>query len=235
MRIKRVAVWAIPALLVGGAAYLFGYSDLIQVKTISISPLADNKEINSVIDRPIFNLKVGENLARVNVRGAEQALNGISWVEKASISRNWISGKVSISISGRKAIAKVLIPGQEGSTYIDLKGVIYKDPSVIVELPVITIADPKLALNAANFITKIPPDLLTEMKSLDLSQTGTFDMALSRAGIPLGKGGKVLIHWGSDEDLASKIKVYQKLILLPENNGISEIDLSEPKFPIVKK
>jgi hypothetical protein len=105
----------------------------------------------------------------------------------------------------------------------------------MADLPVINIADPKLALNAANFITKIPPELLTEMKSLDLSPTGTFDMALSRAGSPLGKGGKVLIHWGSGEDLASKIKVYQKLILLPENNGISEIDLSEPKFPIVKK
>ena len=142
MRIKRVAVWAIPSLIFGGAAYLFGYSDLIQVKTISISPVANNKEINSVIDRPIFNLRVGENLARVNVRGAEQALKGISWVEKASISRNWVSGKVSISILGRKAIAKVLTPSQEGNTYIDLKGVIYKDPSVMADVPVINIADP---------------------------------------------------------------------------------------------
>lgn len=228
-------MWAIPTLIVCAAAYLLGYSNLIQVKSISISPASENEEITSVIEKPIFNLRVGKNLARVNVRGAEQALKGISWVEKATISRNWISGKVSISISGRKAIAKVLTPGQEGNTYIDFKGVIYKDPSVMADLPVITIADPKLALGAANFITKIPPELLKDMKSLDLSVNGTFDMVLSRAGSQIGNVGEILIHWGSGTDLEKKIKVFQKLILLPENNEISEIDLSEPKFPIVKK
>jgi cell division septal protein FtsQ len=223
MRIKRIATWAIPTVLIGAAAYVFGYSDLIQVKSLAVA--VDNSDVQSVLAKPIYNLKVGAHMARVNVKGAESALKNIGWVESASISRNWLSGKVTISIVGRKAIARVISDGAGSNTFIDSKGVIYEDQAPAGTLPLITIADPKLAGAAASFITAIPSDLIANMQSLTLSTGGDFDMEI----------GSVLVHWGNGGDLPVKLKVYQKLIALPENKSISAIDLSEPKFPIVKR
>jgi cell division septal protein FtsQ len=232
MRVKRIATWAIPTLLIGAVAYLFGYSDLIQVKSISISPLSESDRIQSVIDKPIFNIKTGAHLARVNVRGAESALENIGWIENARISRNWFSGKVSVSIVSRKAVASVITDGTGESSFIDLKGFIYKDPAVTASLPQISIADSKMSSLAASFITQLPADLIGQMKSLDLSSDGNFHMKLS---IPSKKGSDLMVRWGNIGELATKLQVYAKLIALPENKSITAIDLSEPKFPIVKK
>jgi cell division septal protein FtsQ len=232
MRVKRIATWAIPTLFIGGAAYLFGYSDLIQVKSISIYPETEVNRIQSVIEKPIFNIRTGAHLARVNVRGAESALKNIGWVEKASVSRNWISGKVSISIVSRKAIARVITDGAAESSLIDLNGFIYSDPEVTDSLPQISIANSKMSSLAASFITQIPADLTGQMQSLSLTSDGNFLMKLA---LPSKKGPDLMVRWGNIGELQTKLQVYEKLIALPENKSISAIDLSEPKFPIVKK
>jgi cell division septal protein FtsQ len=232
MRVKRIAAWAVPTLLIAGAAYLFGYSDLIQVKSISISSTVQSPEIETVIAKPIFNLRVGAHLARVNVRGAESALRNIGWVERAKISRNWFSGKVSISVTGRKAVARVIADGAGENSYIDLNGFIYRDSAITDSLPQISIADSKMSAIAASFITKIPSELIAQMQSLSLTSDGNFTMKLSLAS---NKGQNLMVRWGNIAGLETKLQVYEKLIALPENKSITAIDLSEPKFPIVKK
>jgi hypothetical protein len=45
---------------------------------------------------------------------------------------------------------------------------------------------------------------------------------------------KLLVQWGSLEELALKVRVYKALLALPENKSINKIDLSAPHAPIVK-
>jgi hypothetical protein len=70
------------------------------------------------------------------------------------------------------------------------------------------------------------------MQSLTLTSDGNFTMKLSLAS---NKGQNLMVRWGNIAGLATKLQVYEKLIALPENKSITAIDLSEPKFPIVKK
>jgi hypothetical protein len=70
------------------------------------------------------------------------------------------------------------------------------------------------------------------MQSLSLTSDGNFLMKLS---ISSNTGSDLMVRWGNIGALQTKLKVYEKLIALPENKSITAIDLSEPKFPIVKK
>jgi hypothetical protein len=45
---------------------------------------------------------------------------------------------------------------------------------------------------------------------------------------------RLLVQWGSLDDLALKVNVYKLLLALPENKSIKRIDLSAPHAPIVK-
>jgi cell division septal protein FtsQ len=231
MRIKRVAIWAVPLLVVGTLAYLLGYSNLLSVKQLEINELGQRPDAASVIARPDLNLKIGAQLARVNVRGAESALTKIGWVERSKVSRNWISGKVEISITARTPVAKVVAQDLGGDSYIDLAGKIYQDSSISKPLPVITIGDSKLASEAARFISTMPmisSDLLAKMKDLTLSAQGDFEMQVADLG------HLISIRFGNGSDLAKKVEIYNRLIALPENKKVTSIDLSDPKYPIAK-
>ena len=228
MRIKRVASWAIPLLVVVALAYLFGYSNFLTVKSIKVNEVAQRSDIQRVISSQSFNIKIGAKLARVNVRGAQKAISSIGWVADAKVSRNWITGRVSISANARKAVAAIASNSTSGALYVDSGGFIYQDPSITESLPVITIADSKLARAAAQFVTALPTYLLGEMKNLSLDGAGEFIMQENL-------GSKTLnIRWGSALDLDTKVKIYEKLIALPENKNAISIDLSDPKYPIVK-
>ena len=125
MKYKRVLVWVLPSIVIALMAYLLGYSNFLEVKAIdrnlttgySEDYSTDFKDLDSVINKAEFHLNLGAKLARVNVRGAEKALAEIPWVAKASVSRNWISGKVSINIEPRVPIAMVINQASGTATY----------------------------------------------------------------------------------------------------------------------
>jgi len=225
MRYKRVASWAVPLLILAALTYIFGYSNLLQVKSISFSGSANQAQIQSAINNEKFNLKVGSKLARVNVRGAERAISNIGWVKKVVISRNWFTGKVFITVEPRTAIAQVI--GSGGTSLIDASGFFYSDPQAAGTLPRIQIASQNQAQEAAKFIAGIPSELLARMSNLNLDAKNGYLMALSSPNLT--------INWGDSKNLAIKVKIYERLIALPENKSMSQLDLSDPKFPIVKK
>jgi hypothetical protein len=47
-------------------------------------------------------------------------------------------------------------------------------------------------------------------------------------------GQFVRINWGNIDQIEQKFSVLQQLLKLPENRGLEQVDLSEPKAPIVK-
>jgi cell division protein FtsQ len=228
MRIKRIASWVIPILLVAVLAYIFGYSNLLKVQSVEFNNSANTPEVQNLVASPKFNIRVGAKLARVNVRGAERAISGIGWVAQSKISRDWLHGRVEISVVGRKAIASIISKNLSSKSVMDLTGTIYEDPSDTQQLPAITISDPRMAALAATFITHIPASLIAEMRNLTLTNDGIFEMEVADSN------GVKLIRWGDLQNLATKLRLFEKLNSLPENTKITFLDLSDPKFPVVR-
>jgi len=44
----------------------------------------------------------------------------------------------------------------------------------------------------------------------------------------------ISVNWGDGSKFEAKWLILQKLILLPENKSLSEVDLSDPKNPLVR-
>ena len=236
MKYKRVLALVFPLIFIALLAYLLGYSNFLEVKAIdrnlttgySEDYSTDFKDLDSVINKAEFHLNLGAKLARVNVRGAEKALAEIPWVAKASVSRNWISGKVSINIEPRVPIAKVMNQSSGTAAYIDKTGVVYRDPNFKGSLPSIAISNSKYLKRLASFVAQLPSELIDNLENLTLMASGDLETQISNGNQSFS------VNWGDGSKFEAKWLILQKLILLPENKSLSEVDLSDPKNPTVR-
>jgi hypothetical protein len=71
-------------------------------------------------------------------------------------------------------------------------------------------------------------DLVTDLDQISVTQAG-YILMNTRIN-----SQEVRINWGSIDQIDKKFSVLQALLKLPENKGIKQVDLSEPKAPIVK-
>jgi cell division septal protein FtsQ len=228
MRVKKILRWFIPTLVIAGLAYLLGYSNVLVIHSININQVGQSSEVINVLNRPTFHIQIGGKLARANTKGAENELGKISWVAKAKVNRNWISRNINVSIFARKPVAVVQGPSQVSTQYIDSTGVIYSSNIPNLTLPAVQLANQGQSGIAADFIAKSSPVILEEMQLLSVDDAGNLKMQIQ------SQGASLEINWGADQDISIKTSIFNKLIALPENKKISSIDLSDPKYPVVK-
>ena len=198
----------------GLAAYVLGWSTLFTVSSVEVTGT------KSLITTEI---KVGERLARVEPRSIVAELERIKWIKSVEVSRNWISGKVSIAIVERTPIAVF------NEQVIDEEGVsfpLFKQS--IQDLPYIQATDIDAAITAANFYNSLPKEFADAISTLKVVTGNSYSIEMSQ-----GKKS-IEILWGQDEENSLKIRVYKALIARPENFEIHRIDLSAPHAPIVK-
>jgi cell division septal protein FtsQ len=211
---RRFTLIAVSILIFAGAAYVLGYSSIFTVSSVDVVG------ISSKVDSGI---SVGEKLARIEPRVIATKFENLDWVKKAEVSRNWISGKVTIRIVERTPVA--IYNGKafdiEGKSF-DLQS---GGTSNLVQIEAI---DAESALNAVDFLSSLDSQLKQSLKLIKVQGTGSLDLVMT-------KGDRILeVKWGIDSENELKLKVYQALIALPENNRVTKIDLSAPHAPIVK-
>jgi cell division septal protein FtsQ len=208
-------------LLTAGLAYLLGWSNVLTVKEISYLG-APTKSSEATI-KNLANLEVGQRLARVEIRKIAGRIQTLPWVDNADLSRNWISGKIVISVTPRLPIAT--FNGQ----LMDAKGKRFDLPGGYESiLPSVFAKNAKSGLAAIQLFTKLPTEFST--------RTSAFT-AMSPENIKFNiiEGDRSLkVVWGADNEIDLKLKVYKALVALPENSNIGRIDLTEPRSPIVK-
>lgn len=198
----------------GLAAYVLGWSTLFTVSSVEVTGT------KSLITTEI---KVGERLARVEPRSIVAELERIKWIRSVEVSRNWISGKVTIAIVERTPIAIF------NEQVIDEEGVsfpLFKQS--IQGLPYIQATDIDAATTAANFYNSLPKEFADTISILKVVTGDSYSIEMSQ-----GKKS-IEILWGQDEENSLKIRVYKALIARPENFEIHRVDLSAPHAPIVK-
>jgi len=228
-KLRRTLIATISVVLIGAVAYGLGWSNIFQVKVISITGSTHIAEINQALNSGGINVALGQRMARVDVKGIGNVLHGVDWIESEEISRNWLSGRLSIKISERRALASFLTP-TGGTAYFDKNGVVFHSPVELPTLPPVVLMQDDLTYrhSAAEFIAALPSDLIDSFHGLTIYSP---DHIVLKSGI---SGSDISINWGSSSDLALKVKVLRALLALPENKDVKLIDLSNPISPTIR-
>jgi cell division septal protein FtsQ len=202
------------AIIVGLAAYALGWSTLFTVSSVEV------KGTDQFLPQ---NVKVGEKLARVEPRAVAAAYESFAFVQDAQVSRNWISGKVTISITTRTPVAifNNQAIDESGKAFV-VKG------NLPAALPQIQAGNIEIAIAAVDFMTSLPDEIRSGLKILKVRSTGAYVLEVDV------EGRKVEVRWGFSTDNELKAKVYKALLAQPENAKLKRMDLSAPHAPIVK-
>lgn len=215
--------------LLSGIAYGLGWSNLLAVKSVEILGTDQTELILKSVDASNSGMAVGKPLARIKLAEAQKSIESIDWIAKTSISRNWLNGRVEIKVVPRIPVA--VFAGELGQLrYLDSSGFEFTALSAPANLPRINLmsSKPEVRKFAAEFVAKLPDDILRDMTSLLIS-SGLRASMTSQVRKP-----DLVIEWGSSSAMATKIELFHRLLALPENKKISLIDLSNPNSPIVK-
>jgi cell division septal protein FtsQ len=191
-----------------------GWSSLFTVSSVEI--IGTKSQLSS-------DISVGDRLARIEPRAVAAKFEDLNWVADAQVSRNWVSGKVTIEITERTPVAIF------NKTVIDSTGKSFAlrgtPSSTLVQIQAV---DLTAATKAVTFFSSLPADLKSALKVVKVRGTGALVLEVDNAGKNLE------IRWGNDGDNELKLKVYRALIALPENAEIKRVDVSAPHAPIVK-
>jgi cell division protein FtsQ len=221
---KPVVLMAIA--LIAIFAYLLGWSQIFTVKTIEV--LGSPNALSQGDILKMSQVKIGGQLARVNIQSTKENIQEIRWVRDVDISRNWIDGKVQLSVLARDPIAYFNIDQVEGQT-IDNQGELFVLPGFSnPELPVISSATSAGALEANDLFTAFPVDFRRSITSMVATASSSFVLNAKL------KGRNIKIRWGDSAEMNLKISVIDRLLALPENKKITLIDLLAPHAPIVR-
>ena len=211
---KKVIIVAVALITMASSAYLLGWSDLVTVRSVEIT--------GTQADLPMP-IKVGERLARIETRAIAADFEKNDFVRSARVTRNGLTGKVSIAITPRLPIARY------GNRGIDETGAIFKvQGELSSDLVQINANDDLKAIAAANFALQLPSWLERGLRSITVSNGENYVLQLHE------NNRNIEITWGSSTDNQLKASVYKALIALPENSKVKKIDLSAPHAPIVK-
>lgn len=213
MKNKRLIAIA-TVIILGLASYGLGWSTLFTVSSVEV------KGTDQFLPQ---NVKIGEKLARVEPRAVAASYEKFAFVQDAQVSRNWISGKVTISITTRTPVAIFNNQGidESGKAFV-VKG------DLPDTLPQIQAGSLEIAVTAVEFLTSLPDEMRSALKILKVRSTGAYVLEVDV------EGRNVEVRWGFATDNELKAKVYKALLAQPENAKLKRMDLSAPHAPIVK-
>ena len=211
---KRRLVVALTLIVFALAAYALGWSNLLTVSSVEM------KGTGTFLSTTI---KPGERLARIEPRAVAKEYEKLDWVQRAEVSRNWINGKITITITERLPIAIF------NDRAIDKDGVSFAITNQSTKgLPRIQAPSIDSAITAAAFFSALPQEIASSVQLVKVGNGEMYTLQMQATG------HVIEVVWGSSQDNALKSTVYKALIARAENSKILQIDLSAPHAPIVK-
>lgn len=211
---KRRLVVALTLIVFALAAYALGWSNLLTVSSVEM------KGTGTFLSTTI---KPGERLARIEPRAVAKEYEKLDWVQRAEVSRNWINGKITITITERLPIAIF------NNRAIDKDGVSFAITNQSTKgLPRIQAPSIDSAITAAAFFSALPQEIASSVQLVKVGNGEMYTLQMQATG------HVIEVVWGSNQDNALKSTVYKALIARAENSKIHQLDLSAPHAPIVK-
>ena len=217
----RVKVIGLVLALFAALTYLFAWSPVFSVRAITAVGAPVEVSETALISKS--KIRIGEKLSRIEPRSIERSLEELAWIKQASIERDWIRGRVTITVTPRFPV------GMYKGKAIDSSGTLFLIPGKVPPgLPQVSAASPKLGLEAIALFTNLPIEIQQSIISVTASNANSISSWQEQSG------RKLKVTWGSVRDLDLKVTVLQALLELPENQAIKRVDLSAPHAPIVK-
>ena len=211
---KRRLVVALTLIVFALAAYALGWSNLLTVSSVEM------KGTGTFLSTTI---KPGERLARIEPRAVAKEYEKLDWVQRAEVSRNWINGKITITITERLPIAIF------NNRAIDKDGVSFAITNQSTKgLPRIQAPSIDSAITAAAFFSALPQEIASSVQLVKVGNGEMYTLQMQATG------HVIEVVWGSSQDNALKSTVYKALIARAENSKIHQLDLSATHAPIVK-
>lgn len=178
----------------------------------------------------------GMKLARVDIQGIKSTLSKMDWLARYSVDRNWLTGKITLSITEKIGVAKA--GAADGSiVYFDQDGQLFKPVSAtqlaaMNNLPLVQSqgnSREDLA-EVAKLLQQLPTEIsgfLSNLSGISVAKSGYISMKT------MSGNRSIEIIWGRADSIPQKSKVLMALMDLPENSTATKFDLSLPDSPIV--
>jgi cell division protein FtsQ len=213
-------------LIFGGGSFLLGWSPVFTVRSVAITG-APTKESEIAVSRSL-QISNGDKLARLDPRALSNRLRTFDWIQSSEVSRNWISGKISILIKTRVPIALYSEPGRP-QVALDASGKTFATPTVISSgLPKVSATSVEGGLAAIKLFTELPKSFSQRIDRMSAARVDNFLIYGNFSGQDLR------IIWGDGADTDLKVEVISALLQRDENKNLRMIDVSAPHAPIVK-
>lgn len=217
----RIAALAVLLVLALGLGWLVLFSSVLGLRTIEVEGTSSLtvQEVTDLLDIP-----TGTPLARVDLAAAETALEGVSQVDAATISRGW-PGTLLVQLDDRIPVAAV----DRGGTLwlVDADGVLFAQVSaapegvVLLQVPDAGPEDPatRAGLTVLAALDPTIAEALTEIRA-----------PTSRA-VELALLDDRVVLWGGPEDSELKSEVLAALL----TSGVpgSVFDVRSPEAAVV--
>jgi cell division septal protein FtsQ len=241
---KRLISIAAIALL-AGLAYLLGWSNFFPVKSIEIAEGDQSivKELTAKLNQAPAPIIIGEPIARVDKREITTRLRTLIWVEDVQVQRSFFSGKVSISVEPRSAIAQLdarwsANPSELGFLGSDLEFFFVPESEVAkaaksgdadwLSLPNLSLGSSERSLiEDVVVLMAALPGIGAEINSVTAPNRDSIKTLIRY------KERELDVSWGSVKELELKFEVMARLLELKANRNVKRVDLSAPLAPIV--
>ncbi len=235
-RYKRLITTIITIALVASSAYILGWSSFLTVNQVIFNGTTSSQVLLNKLASEGIEPQIGSKLARVETRNIKHSLDQLDWLSTSNISRDWIGKRIIINVVEREAVAKA-VTYQNTLVNFDSTGSIFTPTSGLQleiqnNLPLVTTqGSSKEDLAAVALLLKEIPTglsfLITDLESISVTKARYIQMNTKINMNP------IRIIWGTGEKVEQKCGVLVALLKLPENQGIKQVDLSQPNAPIV--
>ncbi|MDQ3476375.1 MAG: FtsQ-type POTRA domain-containing protein [Actinomycetota bacterium] len=219
---RWLSVVAALLVLAGSLGWLVFYSSALEVDAIEVrgAQLLSSETVEDVLSIP-----EGTPLARVDLAAAETALENISQIESATVSRDWPSTLV-VQVTERSAVAAVDVSG--ATWLVDRSGVLFAQVSALPEGVValqVEQAGPndRATLAGLEVIAALSPAVRTILLGVSAPSRTQIELELTE--------GRTVI-WGGPDGSARKSAILSGLLA----GGVvgTVYDVSSPTSAVVR-
>ncbi|HMM97029.1 FtsQ-type POTRA domain-containing protein [Phycicoccus sp.] len=218
---QRVLSLLLVAVLVGGGAYLVGWTGVLGVHDVEVVGVtgAEAAEVRSLV-----HVEAGTPLVRVDTAAVEQAVRTRVTVAEVSVRRSWPRTLV-VEVVPR--VPSIVVRNPQGRLeVVDATGVSFgqvaKAPAGV---PVVTATGsrsmtPQALQAALALLRDLPPDLAKDVRSVTVSSADLVTFTT--------RGHTVV--WGGEDGAELKIRVLRALL----TTKAKVIDVSAPDTPVTR-
>lgn len=260
---KRLLLFALASIFLG-IIYVIGWSSFFTISSVTIET-TDPKNvvlIESELGSAGLTLQVGKPLARINSRAIERSLKEQPWIGEVNLERDWIGGEVRLFVRERipRFILEDSLPLPGGSQlsagqnerFMTDDGTLFELPGDLAaeyqQLPAIEIqSESATDRNEAARLFSVVNERFPTNKVI-VTSISTF---ITESRVPLKPGVEsdpqdgsdrgataarlLRISWGGYNEIDAKVLVVEELMKLKANREVSQIDVSNPRLPIVSR